>query len=260
MRAVAAWIILLFVAAAAGYFASFYGTRSVLGHGAHCGVGGNPACNTSDSVWRRYYAGQIGDVGQAGGYSHGIKGYLRAQDIALRDTVCERPRTSNPGCDFILDSLTMVRQAQPLEWVQIGFREGMWFDWSTRSSPKVYTEYQTGCTGYGWVERYVSGFHHSMQLHWDGQWSYCNGVPVYFYWFSLDGSSIDANFMGQALNNFQALTEHFDNTHMEPNGLSASARPQTAPAARRPAWATTSPCGTRTAIYGRYGPALAPRR
>lgn len=220
---------------AGAYFGAFYATQTALAHGAHCGSGANPPCNTGSS---RYWALQKSDRTQPNGFSNGIRGGLSVSDVSMLDpsttnlseceTIAQFGATS-PGCDFLSHSLQVV-DASNSQFITIGFTEGIMQSWSSpviRTSPKVFTEVQSPCQGYLFFERPTSSLQDYLGLRWSGTSGVCANGQTYQKWYFLRGvnyAAYDVAFISSSNADFRAFTEHFDNTHMEPNGFQCFGR------------------------------------
>ena len=233
MRRLLSAAFLLLLVGLATYAGSFYAARSVLAHGQHCGAGSNPACNWDNDQEpllhpQRYWAQQKGHPNYSDGYSNGLKGWIRAQNVNMLDPPttsmlnCETIQTlpDSPGCDFMAQSIQMLSD-RGADYATMGFTEGLMPTGDyIRTSPKLFRESQTSCLGYQFSELPTTSLHEGVQIYWKGGTGTCFGRTVYVWWYARGfGTDIGVAYMDSPNGNYRAFTEHFDNTHMEPNGV-----------------------------------------
>ncbi len=192
----------------ASYFAAFHGARLALGHAVPCG-GSNPPC------LQKYYSAQDGNKDYYSGYSHGLEGSIKYQDVALYGNY-----------DFNAHWLWMwtvygSNSAQP----QMGVIDG-WTDRGYRSSPTLYWERLGGaCQSPGRDWNFISPQYNPdyPMIYWDGGTASCNGRAVYRYQIGrMGGDTFATVYMYSALSVFSAGSEHSVFTspsYMEHNGI-----------------------------------------
>jgi hypothetical protein len=112
----------------------------------------------------------------------------------------------------------------------MGFTEGIMQSWGSpviRTSPKVFTEVLSPCQGYLFFERSTPSLQDYLGLRWSGTTGVCANGLTYQKWYYLRGvnyATYDVAFISSSYGDFRAFTEHFDNTHMEPNGFQCFGR------------------------------------
>lgn len=210
MRLRIAAVVITFVVSA---LAAYTATGSVEGHGNHCG-GAHPPCNTGNS---RHFVGQGSIPGLANSTSNGIYGRVGAQNVAILDQTCAN-MTSNPQCDHISHALQMQFGA---DFMTIGFTEGCCVGpgWGSYVNPIFFTEVQSGCFGWWFFTRSTPSLEETPSIRWKGGSGSGCGFPAYIWIFERNGGTpFDVGFTSSSQGTFAAFTEHFNNTHMEPNG------------------------------------------
>ncbi len=219
MSRIIAWAVLLVTVSLGLYVASFYATRVVLGSGYLCDEffpwTFNP-CNDVSGGIPRYYALQKGNVAYAAGISNGIQGFISAQDVSIHDT----------QEDFIGNYIDMADTVTG-ESAQIGFTEGILPNLQQRTTPIIYTEFQSACPslGYNFAERSTPPgnprYNEYFRVSWAGASGSCaQGGTVYIWQFGRGSNfaTIDFAFMFGASVRFDATTELRDRKYMEPSG------------------------------------------
>jgi hypothetical protein len=198
-------ITLVLLIAVSSYFGAFYGTQAVLAHGSHCGNPPRYPCQI-------YYAGQQGHTSYPLGYSHGIDGSIKYQNIAMLS-----------GQDTIAHWISSVT-FNPTAWTQTGFVEGQRPDGLIGLNPAKYVERKnTLCQDY-FFSTFTPAYNPDyLQIYSTGETSWCASAQQlgYVYWTRskiLGGPPYDIVNMRADLSNFQAATEHQNDSHMEPNG------------------------------------------
>ena len=194
---------LLLLVGLASYSGSFYVTRAVFAATA-CGAP-NPPCRT-------YHTGQQGNDTFFSGYSHGIEGSIRYQDVAMYSTT-----------DTLAHWLTMVNFA-PLAWAQMGFVEGQDPNGVKRTNVVLYSERSEGaiCQSYRFSPINPAPYNPDYpMIYWTGQSIFCSPEGKTGYTYSvgrMGGAPLDTVYLPAALNNFQAYSEEKIMVFMEPNG------------------------------------------
>lgn len=91
----------------------------------------------------------------------------------------------------------------------------------------MFTEVETLCASQdSFYERSPPSLNEFLGLRWSGSWGTCGG-NTYAIWNFIRGSgyaTYDFGIMVSSSADFRAFTEHFNNTHMEPNSVQCFGR------------------------------------
>lgn len=218
--------ILLFLVAVAAYAASFYATKSVLAHGPHCG--GSYPCNI---LFLRYYAGRYVCC------AFGFAGAIDAMDVDLWDGDasgdCINDQFGNPGCDWVSHyvSLSKTGPDPSADQMQMGWTEGLFKDPpgspppTIFTSPRIYEELnRTACEPtYALIDRgTTSSLWNQFFMYWSRIEGPCPGggytYVMYLKLGDFGNPILDFTYHPQPYGRLDAMTEHLNNTHIEPNG------------------------------------------